>query len=174
MKTRIMEYAVDTLLPPLGITDVRWADASGLSRYSLFTPRHITRLLLALQQEVGLERLRDLLPEGGGNGTLANRFDGAEEPYVWAKTGTLSGVTCLSGYVKTKTGRWLAFSFLHNNFVQSQPVLLRGDGAGIGLVLRRCGRVCWPSSRLLFFGIVVFWYCPRGGKQQCRHTRIPE
>ena len=115
----IIDYAVDTLFPPLGIENLRWADGSGLSRYSLVTPRHLTTLLIALEKEVGRKRMTNLLPEGGTNGTLERRFDGAREPYVWAKTGTLSGVTCLSGYVRTKTGRWLAFSFLHNNFVQS-------------------------------------------------------
>lgn len=116
----VIRYAVDTLLPALGIENIRWVDGSGLSRYNLITPRHLTRLVMALDQEVGRERLLDLLPSGGGdNGTLRRRFDGARETYVWAKTGTLSGVTCVSGLVRTKKGRWLAFSFMHNNFVQS-------------------------------------------------------
>ncbi|NJC27449.1 D-alanyl-D-alanine carboxypeptidase [Neolewinella antarctica] len=117
---RIIDYARDTLFPALGISDFRWVDGSGLSRYNLVTPRQLTRIVMALDQEVGRERLLDLLPSGGGdNGTLKRRFDGASEPYVWAKTGSLSGVACISGLVKTKRGRWLAFSFMHNNFVQS-------------------------------------------------------
>ena len=114
----LLDYAKDTLLPTIGVENVKLADGSGLSRYSLLTPRHLARVLLALEQEVGLEKLRTLLPEGGTSGTLKRRFDGASEPYVWAKTGTLSGVTCVSGYLKTERGEWLAFSFMHNNFVQ--------------------------------------------------------
>ncbi|OAV43651.1 hypothetical protein A3850_003680 [Lewinella sp. 4G2] len=113
----IIDYARDTLLPALGITNIRWVDGSGLSRYNLLTPRQLTRLVMALDQEVGRERLTQLLPEGGTSGTLKRRFDGASQPYVWAKTGTLSGVTCVSGLLKTKKGRWLAFSFMHNNYV---------------------------------------------------------
>ena len=113
----VLAYGRDTLLAELGVDDVRWADGSGLSRYNLFTPRHLARVVMALDQEVGRDRLRSLLPAGGVSGTLANRFAGAEQPYVWAKTGSLSGVVCVSGLVLTKRGKWLAFSFMHNNFV---------------------------------------------------------
>lgn len=116
----IIAYARDTLFPALGIDQFRWVDGSGLSRYNLISPRQLTRLVIALDQEVGRERLCSLLAEGGGDvGTLQQRFDGTSRAYVWAKTGTLSGVTCVSGLVKTRKGRWLAFSFMHNNFVQS-------------------------------------------------------
>ncbi len=57
------------------------------------------------------------LPAGGGSGTLKRRFANRPATYVWAKTGTLSGVTCLSGLIRSKSGRWMAFSFLHNNVV---------------------------------------------------------
>lgn len=110
-------YARDSLLPPLGIEDIRWADGSGLSRYNLLTPRHLVRLLFALDREVGRRRLLDLLPAGGVSGTLERRFGNRPRTYVWAKTGSLSGVLCLSGLLQTKRGRWLAFSFTHNNFV---------------------------------------------------------
>ncbi len=115
----LLKYAVDSLLPSLGIEGVRWADGSGLSRYNLFTPRHLVRLLMALDQEVGRDRLLTLLPKGGISGTLANRFADKPEPYVWAKTGSLSGVVCVSGYLHTRRGKWLTFSFMHNNFVGS-------------------------------------------------------
>ncbi|MCX8211252.1 MAG: D-alanyl-D-alanine carboxypeptidase [Lewinella sp.] len=112
----IIEYAKDTLLPALGIEDIRWVDGSGLSRYNLLTPRQMVRIVMALDQEVGRDRLLTLLPEGGSSGTLKSRFDNKPKPYVWAKTGSLSGVLCVSGLMQTKRGKWLAFSFMHNNF----------------------------------------------------------
>lgn len=115
----IRRYARDTLLPTLGVENIRWADGSGLSRYNLMTPRQLIRIVLALDQEVGRDRLLGLLPAGGQPGTLTNRFDREGKPYLWAKTGSLSGVTALSGILMTKRGKWLAFSFVHNNFVGS-------------------------------------------------------
>jgi D-alanyl-D-alanine carboxypeptidase/D-alanyl-D-alanine-endopeptidase (penicillin-binding protein 4) len=113
----IINYATDTLLPTIGIEGIRWVDGSGLSRYNLLTPRHMARLVMALDQEIGRDRLLSLLPEGGTSGTLQSRFKNKRKPYVWAKTGSLSGVLCLSGLLQTKRGKWLAFSFMHNNFV---------------------------------------------------------
>ena len=108
-------YGQDTLLAPLELGDFRWADGSGLSRYSLLTPDQLARLVLALDQEVGRDRLLSLLPAGGRSGTLADRFTDRPAPYLWAKTGSLSGVHCLSGLLRTDRGRWLAFSLLINN-----------------------------------------------------------
>jgi len=113
----LLQYARDTLLPPLGIEGFRWVDGSGLSRYNLMTPRQMTRLVMGLDDEVGRDRLLTLLPRGGVSGTLINRFNDKQKPYVWAKTGSLSGVVCVSGLLRTRKGKWLAFSFMHNNHV---------------------------------------------------------
>jgi len=113
----ILSYATDTLLPALGIENIRWADGSGLSRYNLVTPRQMSRLVMALEQEMGRDRLLSLLAVGGKSGTLKNRFNRKRKTYVWAKTGSLSGVVCVSGLLLSKRGKWLAFSFMHNNFV---------------------------------------------------------
>lgn len=118
-KELMIDFARDTLLPTLGINDIRMADGSGLSRYNLLSPRHLTRIILALDQEVGRDRLLSLLPAGGVSGTLKNRFNQQAQPWLWAKTGSLSGVVCLTGMLKTKRGKWMAFSFMNNNYVGS-------------------------------------------------------
>lgn len=115
----LFDYATDTLFAGLGAGELKYADGSGLSRYNLVKPRQFTLIVAALYREVGLRRLLDLLPAGGGSGTLKNRFDNRPETYIWAKTGSLSGVMCVSGLLRTKQGRWLAFSFLHNNLLGS-------------------------------------------------------
>ncbi|TXF89561.1 hypothetical protein FUA23_10175 [Neolewinella aurantiaca] len=112
----VLKYAKDTLLPAIGVEDIRWVDGSGLSRYNLLSPRQMVRVVMALDQEIGRDRLLALLPQGGTSGTLESRFADKPKPYVWAKTGSLSGVLCLSGLLQTKRGKWLAFSFMHNNF----------------------------------------------------------
>ena len=91
----------------------RWVDGSGLSRYNLFTPKDFVAILNKMKNEFGMERLKVILPTGG-KGTLTNYYV-ADSNYIYAKTGTLSGVVALSGYLYTRKGKELIFSVLVNN-----------------------------------------------------------
>ncbi|MCC6288859.1 MAG: D-alanyl-D-alanine carboxypeptidase [Chitinophagaceae bacterium] len=94
-----------------------WADGSGLSRYNLFTPEDYVWLLNKLKHEFGLERLKKILPTGG-TGTLLNYYKN-DSTFIFAKTGTLSAVVALSGYLYGKSGKLLLFSVLVNNHTQA-------------------------------------------------------
>jgi D-alanyl-D-alanine carboxypeptidase/D-alanyl-D-alanine-endopeptidase (penicillin-binding protein 4) len=95
-----------------------WVDGSGLSRYNLVTPESLVFLLDRMLEEFPKDRLFSLMPIGGQAGTLKNAYK-AGVPFVFAKTGTLSGVYNQSGYIITKSGRLLIFSFMNNNFTGS-------------------------------------------------------
>lgn len=94
----------------------KWEDGSGLSRYNLFTPRTTIKLLQKLYTERPQEKLFSMLPTGGV-GTLGNMYKG-DKPFIFAKSGSLSGVYNLSGYLLTKQGKLMLFSFMNNNFTQ--------------------------------------------------------
>lgn len=94
----------------------RWVDGSGLSRYNLFTPQNMVHVLSELYTLLPQERLFTIFPAGGVSGTLNNKFKGSDKPYVYAKSGSLSNNYCLSGYLLTKSGKTLIFSFMNNHF----------------------------------------------------------
>ncbi len=112
---QVIKYTIDSLLQDSPDTPI-WADGSGLSRYNLFTPRSIVFLLDKLYQDVPRDRLMSFFPAGGYSGTIKNWYDNSGTPYVFAKTGTMSNNHCLSGYLITRSGKTLIFSFMHNNF----------------------------------------------------------
>ncbi|WP_201983321.1 D-alanyl-D-alanine carboxypeptidase/D-alanyl-D-alanine-endopeptidase [Hymenobacter rubidus] len=113
---RVIRYARKNLLGTLP-DPVVWVDGSGLSRLNLITPRTLTGLLLKLHQELPERRLLSLLAAGGGQGTLRKRYHDAAGPWVWGKTGTLSNNLNMCGYLRTKSGRLVAFTFMNNNHV---------------------------------------------------------
>lgn len=101
----------------------RWVDGSGLSRYNLFTPQDFTHMLRQMQQQFGMERLKEIFPSGN-EGTLTNYYTSIADRF-YAKTGTLSGVVALSGYMYSKKNKLLLFSVQVNNHNGSATAVRR-------------------------------------------------
>ena len=126
--------AIAKALDTLGVnrSDYIQADGSGLSRHNLLTPRALVQLLsrMGVVSTLGggggigadTAQWRRLLPLAGRSGTLSGRFIGTPlEGVLRAKTGTLGGVSALSGYVGECT-----FSMVVNNAPVPASTLRRG------------------------------------------------
>ncbi|MGH7467476.1 MAG: D-alanyl-D-alanine carboxypeptidase/D-alanyl-D-alanine endopeptidase [Longimicrobiales bacterium] len=89
-------------------------DASGLSAQNLLSPQALVRLLEYNRLAAWGSLYRSALPTPGLRGsTLSNRLEGLEGK-VFAKTGTISNVASLCGYIVTRSGRELTFSIMVN------------------------------------------------------------
>jgi serine-type D-Ala-D-Ala carboxypeptidase/endopeptidase (penicillin-binding protein 4) len=93
-------------------------DGSGLSRYDYVSAQMIIHLLEHIAGDSKhAELFRATLPVGGVSGTLATRLKGTPaEGRVFAKTGSMSNIRALSGYITTLEGHPLVFSILVNNY----------------------------------------------------------
>ena len=116
-----------TLAPITGINfnTLRIKDGAGLSRYNLVTPRQLYRLIRSIQQQPILQRyLIPALPIAGIDGTLAHRMKRlAKKQQLQAKTGTLTGISNLAGYIKTKKSGDLLFVLMSNGYLQKAKTL---------------------------------------------------
>lgn len=102
----------------------KWFDGSGLSRYNALTPATITDLLNRIYQLKGMDYIKAIFAAGGASGTLKqNFFSPEDQPYVYAKSGSLRDVYCLSGYLITKSDKVLLFSWMNNHISQSKAAL---------------------------------------------------
>jgi D-alanyl-D-alanine carboxypeptidase/D-alanyl-D-alanine-endopeptidase (penicillin-binding protein 4) len=92
-------------------------DGSGLARLNLVTPSAVIALLRYMHDSPNAETWMSLLPVGGEDGTISTRFVGTPAAgRVHAKTGSLSHVSALSGYIQRANGKWVVFSILVNNY----------------------------------------------------------
>ncbi len=113
-------YAVETaFFKTLGVdTDaIRLVDGCGVGRRNVVTARAVGQLLVGMHRRPDWRVYYDSLPIAGVDGTLRSRMKNTRAAgNVHAKTGTLTGVRALSGYVTGTKGDLYAFSLLMNNF----------------------------------------------------------
>ncbi|MBI2375234.1 MAG: D-alanyl-D-alanine carboxypeptidase/D-alanyl-D-alanine-endopeptidase [Deltaproteobacteria bacterium] len=93
-------------------------NGSGLNDVNRMSPEQLTLLLRAMhrQPEIANEYAASLAV-AGSSGTITSRFaDSPAEGRLRAKTGSLTGVSALSGYVTTRDDQLLAFSIMMNGY----------------------------------------------------------
>ncbi|HXW60378.1 MAG TPA: D-alanyl-D-alanine carboxypeptidase/D-alanyl-D-alanine-endopeptidase [Myxococcota bacterium] len=118
-----LKLASDFLAKEVGIDagSLVAADGAGLSRYSLITPAQMVKILnyAALHFHMGPEFMA-ALPIAGQDGTLSRRLkDQRLKGNIRAKTGSMSGLHNLVGYISNNHGERFSFAFMINGFVGS-------------------------------------------------------
>ncbi|MEH2063954.1 MAG: D-alanyl-D-alanine carboxypeptidase/D-alanyl-D-alanine-endopeptidase [Nostoc sp.] len=134
---------VKASLTKLGVDPANYilVDGSGLSRRNLVTPEAFVQTLRAMAKTPTAYIYRASLPVAAKSGTLKNRFqDTPAEGIVQAKTGTLTGVVSLSGYMNAPKYEPLVFSIIVNQSDQSATVVRQAIDEVVVLLtqLQRC------------------------------------
>ena len=112
---------VDSLITLTGLNpkNYRIVDGSGLSFYNLVSSELLTEILkfYYYKEQKLFPKFFSSFPISGVDGSLNNRMKaGKLFKHVFGKTGSLSGVNNLSGYLESKSGHLIAFSILIQNF----------------------------------------------------------
>ncbi|MEH2024607.1 D-alanyl-D-alanine carboxypeptidase/D-alanyl-D-alanine endopeptidase [Nostoc sp.] len=134
---------VKASLTKLGVDRANYilVDGSGLSRRNLVTPEAFVQTLRGMAKTPTAYIYRASLPMAGKSGTLKGRFQGTPaEGIVQAKTGTLTGVVSLSGYMNASKYEPLVFSIIVNQSDQSATVVRQAIDEVVVLLtqLQRC------------------------------------
>lgn len=94
-------------------------DGAGISRYNMVTPQQLAQLLyFSYRNATIFPALMASLPIAGEDGTLKDRMQAENvRGQLRAKTGSMTGISALSGYVITHDGKTVSFVILVNNFL---------------------------------------------------------
>lgn len=116
---------ISRLIRQVGHQPTRYsmADGSGVSLYNYLSPRLMADVLRHAYRHPAIYRhLKQALPVAGIDGTLKNRMKRTPAyRRVFAKTGTLTGVTSLAGYAIAPNGHTLAFVIINQNILTPRP-----------------------------------------------------
>jgi D-alanyl-D-alanine carboxypeptidase/D-alanyl-D-alanine-endopeptidase (penicillin-binding protein 4) len=95
---------------------VHLKDGNGLSRYDWIAPAMTARLLAYAYRDAKYPQFQSTLIGAPGAEGKLDRYGPGWEGRLYAKTGTLEGVSALAGYLRAKSGKWLVFAIAANNF----------------------------------------------------------
>ena len=131
--------------------DISLVDGSGLSPQNLVTARAVVTWLVSLDRDSTLGGpFEDLLATPGSAGTLEQRLlRAAPDSTIHAKTGTLTNVSALSGYLRTRAGERIAFSILSNGNPGSVASAHGVEDALVSLLLRAPARPLAAARRVV-------------------------
>lgn len=112
---------VETFAMNMGmdIKDLEMSDGSGLASSTLITSEDLSKMLVQMRSNPHFEVYKKSLSVAGRDGTLEHRFQNSPiEGKLHGKTGYISGVRALSGYLESASGQPLIVSVITNNYTE--------------------------------------------------------
>lgn len=102
-------------------------DGAGLSRYNLLSPMQLSKLLyFAYHNKTVSSAFINALPIAGIDGTMKYRLtDQRHGSRIHLKTGSMTGITALAGYLRTKHNGTVSFVIMVNGFVKPRKPFIR-------------------------------------------------
>ncbi len=113
-KARVKEYGLGNL------DNARLSDMSGLSHHNLLSPAHVGRMLWQASKRYSFFSLwKETFALGGEDGTVSKRLKKTEKNIkIYAKTGTLLGVSNIAGYIEKDNRQKISFVLMMQNFTK--------------------------------------------------------
>ena len=115
-----IEVVQEFLRNDVGVTDVELVDGSGLARDNKASAESMVTLLRYMRKHRHGKAFMDSLAVAGASGTLKERME-PTAGRVHAKTGSISGVSCLTGFAESPAGELFIFSVLANDWRRGSP-----------------------------------------------------
>ena len=112
-------------------------DGSGLSRYSLASPRGLLETLDKIYETIGTSKIKTLLPQTNSEGTLIRYAPQQNLDFVHAKSGSLRNNHVLAGYLFTDTNKPYAFVISVNNYTGDKEAIQAAIGAQLSFLHKK-------------------------------------
>ena len=115
----------------------RQVDGSGLSRYSLASPRGLLEALDKIYDMIGTSKIKNLLPQVNSEGTLNCYAPKQNLDFVFAKSGSLRNNHALAGYIFSKANKPYAFVISVNNYTGDKEAIQAAVGAQLSFLHKK-------------------------------------
>jgi len=112
----------------------RQVDGSGLSRYSLASPRGLLETLDKIYETIGTSKIKTLLPQTNSEGTLDHYAPKQNLDFVFAKSGSLRNNHALAGYIFSKANKPYAFVISVNNYTGDKEAIQAAVGVQLSFL----------------------------------------
>ena len=112
-------------------------DGSGLSRYSLASPRGLLETLDKIYETIGSRNIKTLFPQANSEGTMIRYAPQQNLGFVYAKSGSLRNNHVLAGYLFTDTNKPYAFVISINNYTGDKKAIQAAIGARLSFLHKK-------------------------------------